>query len=161
MVVTNDLLRWRANCCPTSADGKNVEVYGKWFVGDKIGAFVGELDADSLLEFTEPMRCEIVTGIIHDDQNWVSISTIMLDMESGVGTGTVTDPQITMEKSHDAGTTWSTALSRDLGASGAKSTRMRWNRLGAGRQTILRFRIDDAVKRVFLAMHGDFLQRSN
>ena len=153
---------WRANCCTTVADGKNVSTFnGKWMIGDAFGSKIGYLNEDDMQEFGGQMGLWIQTGIIDDEQKWVSISDITLDMETGVGTVAVTDPQITMEKSHDGATTWSDELSRKLGASGAKSTRVRWNRIGAGRQTVFRFTVTDAVKRIFMGLFGTFHGRSN
>jgi hypothetical protein len=151
---------WRANCCTTVADGKNVSVFnGKWMVGDAFGSKIGYLDDTSWLEFGGQMGWWVQTGIVDKDRKWISTSNLELDMEAGVGTAIVTAPTIGMELSKDAGATWSTEQARNLGAPGEKDTRQRWNKLGARRQTIFRFTILDNVKRVVMAMHGKFLGR--
>lgn len=154
MPVVNDFERWRVNCVPTAADGKNVEVYGQWFVGDVASAKIGYLDENTHTEWSDPMRCQVVTGITFDMLNRVPISDIELDMETGLGA----TADITLEKSEDGQRTWSNARIRSMGT-GTGQKRVRWNLLGAGRQTVFRFTIDDAVKRVFIAMWGSLRGR--
>lgn len=156
MSLLVDLLRWRANCVPTRSDGKNTEVYGKWLVGDVLGGRVGELDGDTHTEFSNTMRCQIVTGIVYDERRRHAISAIDLDMETGLGA----TADITMEVSNDGQRNWSTSRTRSMGA-GTSQVRVRWNKVGGGRQSVFRFTIDDAVKRVFVGLYGKLMGRSH
>lgn len=155
MAVVNDLQRWRVNCVPTRSDGKNSEVFGKWIVGDDRTNKVGELDADTYTEWAEPIRCQIVTGVVYDESRRHTIDSIELMMETGLGA----TADITMEKSEDGQRNWSTARTRSMGA-GTSQVRVLWNKIGGGRQSVFRFTIDDAVKRVFIAMYGKLRGRS-
>jgi hypothetical protein len=145
----NDFQRWRANCCPTLADGKNTEIYGKWLIGDVASDEIGELDAATFQEFGEPMRRMVVSGILSTDRNWHSLGSIELDAETGLGATS----NISMETSGDGQRTWSTARTRSMGT-GSAQVRVRWNIVGARRQTVFRFIVDNAVKVVLIALHG-------
>ena len=70
-----------------------------------------------------------------------------LDMETGVGTVATPDPQIALQTSKDGGHTWSAERWKSMGAIGEYKTRVRWNRLGAGRNFVPRIIISDPVKR--------------
>lgn len=156
MAVVGDFQRWRANCVPTRSDGKNTEIYGKWLIGDVYSNAVGNLDAGTYTELSEPMRCQIVTGVVYDEQRRHTIDNIDLAMETGLGA----TADITMEKSEDGQRNWSTARTRSMGT-GTAQVRVRWNVVGGSRQSVFRFTIDDAVKRVFLGLYGKLRGRAH
>lgn len=84
------------------------------------------------------------------------ISDLWLEMEAGVGlqTGQGSDPQVMMQISRDGGHTWGAELWRGIGKVGQYRTRAKWNRIGAARDFVFRFRVTDPVKCVFVAAWG-------
>ncbi len=70
-----------------------------------------------------------------------SFNSLELHAETGKGTvtGTGSDPQITMRYSNDGGYSWSHHMARSLGKIGEYGKRVRWNRLGSGREWIFEF----------------------
>jgi hypothetical protein len=52
-----------------------------------------------------------------------------------------------LQISKDGGHTWSTERWKSMGQSGEYTTRVRWNRLGKGREFIPKIIISDPVKR--------------
>lgn len=88
--------------------------------------------------------------------NFVSFSELWLEMEAGVGlqTGQGSAPQVMMQVSRDGGHTWGAELWRDIGAAGDYTARPKWNRLGRARDWVMRFRVTDPVRTVFVAAWG-------
>ncbi len=68
-------------------------------------------------------------------------NSLELHAENGKGTVTSTgsDPQISMRYSNDGGYTWSHHMARSIGKIGEYNKRVRWNRLGTGREWIFEF----------------------
>lgn len=75
-----------------------------------------------------------------------------LDMEYGVGlaTGQGSDPKVMMSVSKDGGKTWSTPREATLGKVGEYNARAIWNNMGDFDNIIVKFRVTDPVKTVFL-----------
>lgn len=68
-------------------------------------------------------------------------NSLELHAENGKGTvtGTGSDPQISLRYSNDGGYTWSNSMARSIGKLGEYGKRVRWNRLGTGREWIFEF----------------------
>ena len=79
-------------------------------------------------------------------------------MEPGQGlqTGQGSNPQVMLQVSRDGGKTWGAELWRTLGAIGQYRTRANWLRLGRSRDWVMKFRVTDPVKPVFVAAWGRF-----
>ena len=79
--------------------------------------------------------------------NQIGADSLELHMESGKGlvTGQGSNPKIMMRYSQDGGYTWSHELTREIGKLGEYDKRVRWNRLGSGREWIFEFRITDPI----------------
>lgn len=88
--------------------------------------------------------------------SWSRIPQLWLDMEAGVGlaSGQGSDPQVMLTISRDGGKTWGPDLPRGFGAIGENRARAVWNRLGRARDWVMRFRVTDPVKTVFIAAWG-------
>lgn len=76
------------------------------------------------------------------------VPELELHVEAGKGltTGTGSDPKIMMRYSHDGGYSWSHELERSIGKIGQYGKRVRWNRLGTGREWLFEFRYSDPTK---------------
>lgn len=76
-----------------------------------------------------------------------SISSLELDITSGIGTvnGQGQDPIAMLEVSKDGGKTWSHKREARMGKRGEHSLRLKWNKLGMGREFTFRITISDPV----------------
>jgi len=83
--------------------------------------------------------------------NRTFFSSFGLDMEVGVGDVTTADPQIALQISKDGGHTWGPERWKSMGAQGEYTKRVRWTRLGAGRNVVARVIISDPVKRCIIS----------
>jgi hypothetical protein len=81
----------------------------------------------------------------------VFFTALELMMQTGVGlaTGQGSDPQARLSWSDDGGYTWSNEVSRPIGKIGERNARVRWLRLGRGRDRVFKVEISDPVRRVF------------
>lgn len=83
----------------------------------------------------------------------VKVSKLWLDMETGVGlnSGQGSDPKIMMQLSRDGGHTFGPEIWRSMGKIGKFRVRAIWNALGMGTDWLMKFRVTDPVKTVFVA----------
>tara|TARA_R110000868_G_scaffold199448_2_gene446097 strand:+ start:7801 stop:9204 length:1404 start_codon:yes stop_codon:yes gene_type:complete len=88
--------------------------------------------------------------------DFVSFSTMWLEMEAGVGLnlGQGVAPQLMMQISRDGGHEWGTEIWRDIGAMGKYKARAVFNRCGTARDWLFKFRVTDPIKTVFIAAWG-------
>lgn len=77
----------------------------------------------------------------------IGVDNLEIHLEAGKGlsTGVGSDPQMMMRYSHDGGYTWSNEIVRSSGKIGEYNKRIRWNRLGVGREWIFEFRFTDPI----------------
>lgn len=68
-----------------------------------------------------------------------------LDLEPGIGTVSVADPQVMLRVSNDGGRTWITEQWRSAGKTGEFHRRVRWNRMGSARRRVFEVSVTDAV----------------
>jgi hypothetical protein len=96
------------------------------------------------------------TGRHQKTANFSHIPQLWLDMEAGVGLaiGQGSDPQVVLSISRDGGKTYGAELPRSFGAIGENKVRALWNRLGRARDWVLKVRVTDPVKTVFVAAWG-------
>lgn len=85
--------------------------------------------------------------------DYTEIPALWLEMESGVGlvSGQGSNPLVTLKVSRDGGHTYGAERSSTIGAMGNYSVRALWNRLGRARDWLMKFRVTDPVKTVFVA----------
>lgn len=95
-----------------------------------------------------------VTPHQSQDKVLVGVPELELHMETGVGieTGQGSDPQIMMRYSVDGARTWSNELWRSIGAIGEYDARIRWNRLGVGRQWCFEFNYSEPTPCSFISL---------
>ena len=85
---------------------------------------------------------------LYNEQKRVFFQSFELEIETGVGTVSITDPTVSLRWSNNHSTTWNTGIERAIGpyADGASSqTRVRWQRLGSARNRIFEVSGSDAV----------------
>lgn len=118
-----------------------------------VGASDGNLymlDDTNLTEAGNPIIRDVTMPQIHHTGNRATLVQLEADMEFGVGNTNYPDPQIQACWSKDGGKTWSSPRYAGLGAVGKYKTRAQWQRCGAYRYLIPKFRISDAVTTAFL-----------
>lgn len=75
----------------------------------------------------------------------ITMNSLELIMETGVGDLTTTDPKIMMSYSDDGGKTFSTERQGSVGSMGQFQKRVRWHSMGQFRERIIRIRTSDPV----------------
>jgi Phage stabilisation protein len=122
-------------------------------VGDYTNGRIYKLRGDSLTDNGDTIIREIQSPhSFGADYNNFFMSELRLDVETGVGvaTGQGVDPQVMLSLSRDGGHSFSTERWTSAGKIGQYRHRARWRRLGRARDAVLRVRISDPVKVVFL-----------
>lgn len=124
--------------------------HGRTYVGDYSSGAFGVLDPDTFTEWGGTLRASCTAPSIAEENDYVFHSKLELQFEQGVGTTTVTDPQVMLDWSDDGGRTWSSEHWRSLGAMGAYRSRAIWRRLGRSRDRVYRYAISDPVRRTLV-----------
>jgi len=144
---SNGIGRWRAFGCSG--------IGSKLYSGDYSTGDFYELDLSSYSENGMPMERTRVSQIIHREHQRLRIDRLELDIETGVGTVNVQNPQIMLRYSKDGGHTWSSEKWRSLGAMGEYSKRVVWNGLGIARDWVFEFKVTDDVKVSVIGGYAD------
>ena len=135
-----------------------VEADARVFVCDATGQF-DELSRTYLSESmpnTTTMGTEIqrlMTAILPAQSGRMAIKSVKLEGSKGGGlsTGQGSDPEIAMRQSKDGGNTFTSWMSRKLGAIGAYSQRSIWRRRGRARDqgVVFQFRKSDPIRSAY------------
>lgn len=131
--------------------------FGKRLVGDSRLGRIYELDLDTYTDDSNRMILTATAPPLNAGGYRAFMSQFFLDMETGVGltTGQGSNPQVILDWSDDGGSTYSSELSRAMGAIGERKLRVNWRRLGQFRQRTMRVRISDPVKRCIIQAYAD------
>uniref|UniRef100_A0A6M3IPY6 Putative DNA stabilization protein n=1 Tax=viral metagenome TaxID=1070528 RepID=A0A6M3IPY6_9ZZZZ len=132
-------LRSRANC--------GIRFDNKVLVGDYENGNIYEYDLGTYTDNGEVKRAIRSAQAIMNNRKVTFFNAFELEMETGVGDTTTDDPQIALQISKDGGHTWSTERWKSMGQAGEYTKRVRWNRLGKGREFAPKIIISDPVKR--------------
>lgn len=146
----NSLGRWRGSCHATC--------YGQNLIGDAFNGNIGIVDANNFTEYGSIMQSYMVSPMVYNDRKRVFISRFELDVDSGQGlaTGQGSDPQVMLRWSRDGGRSFSDLQEwHSIGVIGAYIKRLRWLRLGQGRQWCFGISISDPVRRTIISAYAD------
>lgn len=140
------------------------ESYGEThFLGTKFAYFLGQLyvgtdqsgdiaifDPDTYTDNDGPLVMELETKHIWNDDKYIGISQVQVDVQSGVGTvsGQGENPVVDLQVSKDGGRTFYSVGYSSMGKIGEYTQRVIWRSLGAARDWVLKLVISDPVKRV-------------
>ena len=93
---------------------------------------------------------EVISKHIWNDDKYVGIKQIQIDIESGVGvvSGQGVVPVCDLQVSKDGGFSFQSIGFSKMGAIGNYTQRLIWYNLGAARDWVLKFRITDPNKRI-------------
>jgi hypothetical protein len=106
------------------------------------------IDPDTYTDNGLPIPREIITRHMMQNFKRQSISSLQVDMETGVGlvSGQGDNPQVMLQISKDNGRTWGNELWRPMGKIGQYYSRVVWRRLGMAYDWVFKLRITDPVK---------------
>lgn len=98
-----------------------------------------------------------VSQTVHSNNREITFNRVVLDVEAGVGltSGQGSDPQVMLTYSDDGGKTWSSEMSRSIGAIGKYKKRVTWDNLGTSYGRQFKFRLTDPVRFVMLGAYAD------
>jgi len=119
----------------------------KTLVGDFQSGRVYILSSKYYTDHGEPIVRTITLPTVNIGREFISVSSLELDMSSGVGTvnGQGSDPVMMLQFSKDSGKTWSNLKEAKIGKLGEYFTRVKWNRLGAARSFIFRVTTSEPI----------------
>lgn len=127
-------------------------------VGDISSGYVYKLDMGYYFDGTsDPILRRRTTQTMSQDQSRLFFHLLQVDMETGVGNSDIAIPQLMLQYSNDGGHTWSneaTAPLESAGATGEYGKRVRFRRLGSGRNRVWRISFTDPAK---FAVFGAFV----
>lgn len=115
-----------------------------------------------------PWPMELISKHLWQDDKYIAINQIQIDMEQGVGlippitmnsysdpVSAGDDPQIQLSVSKDGGNSFFSVGYSKIGAQGQYTQRVIYSQLGAARDWVLKLRITDPVKRVITGATGE------
>lgn len=175
-INTDSWAEWRSllyNTFPFELPTRQGRWKGNWhaffngmnLVGDFESGKIFKLDDSYFYDDGRAITCERTTQVIYNQNNYITIYALHLDVETGVGLVYDTlenyeDPKVMLQVSRDSGKSWGNELWRTLGKLGHFKTRVRWSGIGTARVFTFRIRISDPVYRVIMGAVAD-LEVSN
>jgi hypothetical protein len=146
----NSLGSWRASTA--------FRAFNNTYLGDAVNANVNLLDWTTYTELGNTIRGLAYSIPYHQDRKRLFVSRFELDIQAGVGMAIPkgTNPQIMLGWSIDGGNTFKPLqFWRSMGMIGQFLQRLRWLRMGNGRQFVFVLSCTDPVPRVIIAAHAD------
>lgn len=132
--------------------------FNNTYLGDGFNSKVNLLDWTTYTELGNTMRGLAYSIPYNQDRKRLFFSRFELDIQAGVGTpsGAGSDPQIMLSWSTDGANTFKPLqMWRSMGKIGQYLQRLRWLRMGNGRQFVFVISCTDPVPRVIIAAHAD------
>jgi hypothetical protein len=134
--------------------------FGEVVVGDREDGRVYTFELDYYTDDADPIRRIRQTPHVDQGEKLIRFNSFELQAEPGTGLGDGTVPLVTLSWSDDGGHTWANEHERDasMGAVGEYFTRVKWRRLGAGRNRVFRVATSAAVAVTWLGAELDAVQ---
>jgi hypothetical protein len=141
---------WQASNGTNFLGTKFANFVGQQIVSDRTTGNLYALTEGLYLDGTDPLPMEVISKHIWNDDKYIGISQLQIDIESGVGTvsGQGVNPVCDLLVSKDGGNTFTSVGYASMGKLGEFTHRLIWRNLGAARDWVLKLRITDPVKRV-------------
>lgn len=137
-------------------DNCQMQFDNKTLVGDWENGNVYELRLDVYDDNGDPLVAVRQAPHIAQGRFWQFFHRLWVDMETGVGLASGSDPEVVLQWSDDGGHTWSNEHRAKMGKMGEYKTRCVWRRLGKSRDRIFRVTITDPVKRALIDADIEF-----
>lgn len=134
------------------------QAFNNTYFGDGINSTVNLMDWTTYTELGNTIRGLAYSIPYNKDRKRLFVSRIELDIQAGVGTpsGAGSNPQIMLTWSTDGANTFKPLqFWRSMGKIGQYLKRLRWLRMGQGRQFVFQISCTDPVPRVIIAAHAD------
>jgi hypothetical protein len=136
--------------------------FGRVVVGDREDGRVYTYDLDYYTDDGDPIRRLRQTPHISQEEKRIRFNSLELQAETGVGLSEDigNPPIVTLSWSDDGGHTWSNELDREAssGEIGEYRVRVKWRRLGVGRDRVFRIATSAAVPVTWLGAELDAVQ---
>lgn len=115
--------------------GRHAAPFGNdWIIGDVADGLLHRSDQETFDENGEPLVWTLRSSPVHAYPNRMCVDRLHLDFVTGVGINSTdehaSDPQVGMRYSDDGGKSWSSQLTKTLGADGHHETRVTFDGLG-------------------------------
>lgn len=146
------LTRWRPNC--------SIFFGGQHLVGDYATGNVYALDLDVNTDNGGPIKRVRSTIANENLQLRMFWQWLEVDMQTGIGNASGSDPQLMLRYSNDGGNTWSNQRTVSLGTAGQYGSRAKFARLGSGRNRVFEISMTDDAKFVVLGAVAEMDQGS-
>ncbi len=130
---TYQLDRWRVE--------GSLEIGGKRIVGDYALGKLYELDLTAGDDAGDYLQWRARSGAAGQYPNRFIADQLYVDIIVGVGTATETNPQLLLRTSNDDGRSWSSEISRPLGAEAVYKKQVSFRNLGSSGQDGMRFEL--------------------
>jgi Phage stabilisation protein len=113
------------------------------------------LDKNTYSDNGAMIERELVSRHVFNNMQDVFISSLQIDMETGVGLvlGQGDDPQIMLQISRDNGHTWGNERWQSFGKIGQYLTKVIWRQVGTSYDFVFKLRITDPVKVVIIGAY--------
>jgi hypothetical protein len=130
---------------------------GKSLVSDYRNGNIYYLDQTKFTDNGANVGMEVWSKHIWNDDKYIGISQIQIDVEAGPGTATGqgVNPQMDLQVSQDGGNTFYSVGFSSIGPIGDFTKRVMWDSLGAARDWVLKLRITDPVHRVITGARAE------
>lgn len=132
--------------------------FNSTYIGDAFNGNVNLLDWTTYTELGNTIRGLAYSIPYHQDRKRLFVTRFELDIQAGVGTATGpgSDPKIQLGWSTDGAQTFKPLqFWRSMGRIGEYLKRLRWLRMGNGRQFVFVISCTDPVPRVIIGAHAD------
>lgn len=129
----------------------------KTLVGDYLSGKIFELDLNTYTENGTPIIRERISPHSFSENKRVYYDYIELDVQKGTGNSADTESKLTLCFSNDGGYTWSNPVFGGVGAVGNYATRIRYNRLGYGRDRVWKIVHSSPTPAVIIAAYMEVI----
>jgi len=133
---------------------------GDNIVGSRLSGQYLKLDLSIYEDAGQQLIRRRRSQVMHQSNYNLNYLAITIDVETGVGDVTTPNPILKLRYSNDAGATWSSWLEASLGATGETGRRLRYARLGSGRNRIFEIELSDPVSLTIIAAYAE-VERTN
>ena len=128
---------------------------GKNIGGSRLQAQSFEFDLNTFTDAGQEMIRRRRTQIIHTNNYEIDFWSLVLDVTTATTISPSDDPLIKMRYSNDGGQTWSSWLFESLGRIGETQHRVKWDKLGAGRNRVFEFECSESIN---LTIQGGYAE---
>ncbi len=128
---------------------------GENIVGSRLQAQTLRLDLNNFQDSGQEMIRLRRAQIVHNLNKTMSFWSIIVDLQPGIGNATSPNPLLKLRYSNDGGQTWSNYLTEPVGKVGETGRRVKFDKLGSGRNRVFEIELSDAVNLVIIAAYAE------